>query len=288
MKRIDSFQDTYTLSNGMEFPCMGFGTSRTDKNKLEEAILNAIRVGFRLIDCAQGYHNEEIVGRAVRHAEIKREEIMVSSKLFNPDQGYDSTLRSFEGSLKRMGLDYLDLFLIHGPVPGGREHEYKELNKATWKAFERLYEEGMVRAIGVSNFLPHHLKHLMEGDLRILPMVNQIECHPYLPQDDLVAYCKKLGILVEAWSPLMQGAAFREPAYQYLAQKHSKSVAQIGLRWHVQKGIVPLPKASSFAHIKGNTEVFDFELEPIDMLLLDSLRTHGKTTDYWPDDNLLA
>lgn len=272
---MNNLQDTYTLHNGVKIPCIGFGTWQIPEGDAAyNAVKQAIECGYRHIDTASAYENEVSVGRAVRECGVDRKNLFITTKLWNSDHGYDNTMRAFEASLKRLGLDYVDLYLIHWPVPVGHKHDYKELNKGSWKAFEELYHAGRIKAIGVSNFLVHHLKDLMET-CEIKPMVNQIELHPEYPQEELAEFCKNNHILVEAWSPLMQGRIFKIPLLRELSEKYGKSVSQITLRWYVQKGIIPLPKASSKEHMEQNAALFDFTLSDEDMAKIDGLGTTG-------------
>ncbi|MBZ4669204.1 MAG: yvgN, partial [Defluviitaleaceae bacterium] len=223
-----------TLHNGVKMPWLGFGTFKiTEEGQVENSVLEALKVGYRHIDTAAVYGNEESVGRAMKNSGVKREEIFLTSKVWNSDQGYDSTLRAFEASLKRLDTDYLDLYLIHWPKP---------LNKETWRALEKLYKEKRVRAIGVSNFKVYHLEELMES-CEIVPMVNQVEYHPRLQQTDLLEFCKKHNIQLEAWGPLMQGKIFDIPLMKELSEKYNKTISQIALRWDLQTGVVTIPKS---------------------------------------------
>ncbi|MCL4153239.1 UNVERIFIED_CONTAM: hypothetical protein GTU68_028554 [Idotea baltica] len=244
-------------------PYLGLGTYQADNDQeVIDSVRDALEIGYRHIDTASVYKNEEGVGQGIKESPVAREDIFVVTKVWNSDQGYESTLKSFEESLKRLQLDYLDLFLIHWPVRG----KYKE----TWRALEYLYEQGKVKAIGVSNFLQHHLEDLME-DCKIVPMVNQMEFHPYVVQQDLVNFCNKNSIQYEAWSPFMQGKVFELDICKELAEKYDKSVAQIILRWNLQKGVVTIPKSVHKERIQANADIFDFELSKEDVTYLDSL-----------------
>lgn len=212
MKIITSPGDTQRLSNGLPIPGIGYGTYLApDDTSGTRSILDALEAGYRLIDTASVYGNEKTVGRAVRESSIPREEIFITSKVWNTDQGYESTLSAFDASLNRLETDYLDLYLIHWPIPAGYEKDYKELNRETWKAMERLYKEGQARAIGVSNFLPRHLEALME-QADTIPMVNQLEINPRYHQTEAVAFCREHGILVESWGPWPAEASWRNPS----------------------------------------------------------------------------
>ncbi|NFA59750.1 aldo/keto reductase [Clostridium sporogenes] len=248
---------SYTvLSNGVKMPWLGFGTYKVeDGNTVISSVKEALKIGYSHIDTASYYGNEEGVGTAIKESGVPREDIFLVSKVWNSDQGYDKTLKSFEASIKKLGIDYLDLFLIHWPQP---------LSKETWKALEKLYKEGRVKAIGVSNFLVDHLKWLLE-DAEIKPMVNQVEFHPRLIQKDLIEFCRKNSIQLEAWSPLMRGKVFQIELLQDLAKKYDKTISQIVLRWDLQMGVVTIPKSVTPSRIKENADIFDFEISKEDM-----------------------
>ncbi|KEO83831.1 aldo/keto reductase [Tumebacillus flagellatus] len=259
---IHSLQDTTTLNNGVKMPWLGLGVWKvTEEGQVEKAVLSALEAGYRSIDTAAIYGNEEGVGRALRDSGIPRDQIFVTTKVWNSNQGYESTLAAFDESMQKLGLDYLDLYLIHWPVAG----KYKD----TWRALEKLYKDGKVRAIGVSNFHVHHLKDLL-ADAEAVPTVNQVEYHPLLSQEELRAFCREKKIQLEAWSPLMQGNLDHEVITQ-LAQKYGKSPAQIVLRWDLQNEVVTIPKSVTPARIAENADVFDFELSPDDMAALNGL-----------------
>ena len=235
------------------------------------SVLEAMKCGYRHIDTAACYGNEESVGKAIKLSRINREELFVTSKLWNTDQGYESTLKAFDKTIKDLGLDYLDLYLIHWPVVKEHKEDWKEAICEAWKAFEKLYSEGKIRAIGVSNFKPHHLKVIFEN-CNIKPMVNQIELHPSHNQDETVKFCRNNNILVEAWGPLSTGRIFKVKEMQDIANKYNKSIAQITLRWHIQNEILPLPKSVTPSRIKENSMIFDFELLKEDMELIQNLK----------------
>lgn len=257
---MNNLNDTYTLSNGVNIPCVGFGTWQTPNGETAtNSVLEAIKCGYRHIDTAACYGNEESVGKAIKLSGINREDLFVTSKLWNTDQGYESTLKAFNKTIKDLDLDYLDLYLIHWPVVKGHKEDWEKSICETWKAFEKLYSEGKIRAIGVSNFKPHHLKVIFEN-CNIKPMVNQIELHPSHNQDETVKFCRNNNILVEAWGPLSTGRIFKVKEMQDIADKYSKSIAQITLRWHIQNEILPLPKSVTPSRIKENSMIFDFEI----------------------------
>lgn len=269
---MNNLKDTYTLSNGVNIPCVGFGTWQTPNGETAiNSVLEAIKCGYRHIDTAACYGNEESVGKAIKLSGINREELFVTNKLWNTDQGYESTLKAFDKTIKDLGLDYLDLYLIHWPVVKGHKEDWEESICETWKAFEKLYSEGKIRAIGVSNFKPHHLKVIFKN-CNIKPMVNQIELHPSHNQDETVKFCRNNNILVEAWGPLSTGRIFKVKEMQDIADKYNKSIAQITLRWHIQNEILPLPKSVTPSRIKENSMIFDFELLKEDMDLIQNLK----------------
>jgi diketogulonate reductase-like aldo/keto reductase len=273
---MDNIQDSYVLSNGVKIPCVGFGTWKLINDEPSvDVIKTAIDCGYRHIDTAFAYQNEKAVGKAVLECGLKRSELFLTSKLDNPDHGYENTLKEFQMSMDNLGVDYLDLYLIHWPIPLKYRENWKEMNEGTWKAFEELYQEGKIKAIGVSNFLSHHLDGLLEN-ATIAPMVDQLELHPQYPQKEAVNYCKEKRIIVEAWRPLINGQ-MNHPLLNQIAQKYQKTVAQILLRWSVQHGFLPLPKASSKERIIENTNIFDFEITAEDIETLKSLEALGQT-----------
>ncbi|MEK4159179.1 aldo/keto reductase [Paenibacillus odorifer] len=260
-------QDTTTLHNGVNMPWLGLGVFKVEEGaELIQAIKSAIKHGYRSIDTAAIYENETGVGQAIQEAlqenNLSREELFVTSKVWTADMGYEETIAAYETSLAKLGLEYLDLYLIHWPVKG----KYKE----SWRALETLYKEGRVKAIGVSNFQIHHLEDVLK-DAEIKPMVNQVELHPYLNQQALLDFCKEQGIQLEAWSPLMQGQLFDQPVLKKIAAKHGKSVAQVIVRWDLQRGIITIPKSTKEHRIIENVDVFDFNLSDEDMTLINSL-----------------
>jgi diketogulonate reductase-like aldo/keto reductase len=272
--RITNIYDKAELANKVKIPWLGYGTYKAHGDELIEGVKYALSLGYRLIDTAEMYENEEEIGKAIRQSKIPRDEIFITSKVWNTNQGFESTLNSFENSLKRLGTDYLDLYLIHWPVSG----KYIE----TWKALEKLYKEGRVRAIGVSNFLIHHLQDII-NNCEITPMVNQVEFHPYLLQRDLLDYCQRNKIQLEAWSPLMRGRVLNISQIVDIANKYKKTPAQIVLRWDLQHGVVTIPKSVHKERIKENADIFDFELTEEEMKIIDNL-DQGKRFGANPDD----
>lgn len=266
--KITDIKGTVTLNNGVEMPYFGLGVFKAeDGQEVIDSVSYALEAGYRHIDTAAIYQNERGVGQAIRLSELDRKEVFVTSKVWNSDQGYDTTIKAFHASLVKLNLSYLDLFLVHWPVKG----KYKE----TYRALETLYEEGKIRAIGVSNFLVHHLDDLLTT-AKIVPAVNQIEYHPYLTQPELIKTCFDNGIAPEAWSPLMQGQITEVPELTQLAQKYYKTEAQIVLRWNLQKGIITIPKSSRKSRIIENANIFDFVISAEDMEIIDSLNRNQR------------
>ncbi|MDL4840167.1 aldo/keto reductase [Aquibacillus rhizosphaerae] len=269
-----NLQATTTLHNGVKMPWLGLGVFLVeDGQEVIDSVKAAIKNGYKSIDTAAIYKNEEGVGQGIRESGIAREDLFVTSKLWNGDQGYESTLAACETSLKKLGLDYLDLYLIHWPVPS--QGKYKD----TWRALEELYKDGKVKAIGVSNFKEHHLEELIK-DAEVVPMVNQVEFHPNLSQKELHEYCKKKGIQLEAWSPLKQGQLLDDPTLIKIAEKHGKTTAQVIIRWDLQSEVVTIPKSTKAHRIIANADVFDFELTAEDM---DAINALNKDERIGPD-----
>lgn len=261
---------TVPLNNGVTMPQLGFGVFQVPDDETTAAVTTALEVGYRSIDTAAIYGNEAGVGRAIADSGIAREELFLTSKVWNADHGHDATLRAYEESLTRLGTDHLDLYLIHWPAPRN------ELFLDTWRALEKLYADGRVRAIGVSNFEPAHLRQVVEHG-SVVPAVNQVELHPALQNRDVVAADAAYGVVTEAWSPLAQGAVLAEPAIVALAERHGKSPAQVILRWHLEQGRVVIPKSVTPARIAENFDVFDFELSATDLAAIDALERDGRT-----------
>lgn len=269
---IKGLQATTTLHNGVKMPWLGIGVFKVEEGpELVSALKTAIKHGYRSIDTAAIYENEAGVGEGIRkgqkEANISREELFVTTKVWNDDLGYELTLKAFENSLQKLGLDYLDLYLIHWPVEG----KYKD----AWRALETLYKQGKVKAIGVSNFQIHHLEDLMK-DAEIKPMINQVEYHPRLTQEELQDFCRKHSIQLEAWSPLMQGGLLDNATLRGIATKYQKSIAQIILRWDLQNGVITIPKSTKEHRIVENASVFDFELTKEEMQIINSLNQNKR------------
>ncbi|MDE7413346.1 MAG: aldo/keto reductase [Muribaculaceae bacterium] len=265
------------LSNGVEIPVIGYGTYKVSEgHDGVQAVTDALKAGYRLIDTAALYGNESEVGSAIEESGIERSELFVTSKVANGDRGYDSTLRAFERSLELLKLDYLDLYLIHWPASEARFPDWKKINAETWRAMEKLLEDGKVRAIGVSNFMPLHLDALTER-ASVLPMVNQIEYHPGCMQPEVVEWCNQHAVLVEGWSPLGRTRVLENPLLIDLAGKYHKTSAQICLRWAVQNGVVPLPKSVNPERMKTNLDIFDFTISEEDMNLISGMLPTGES-----------
>ena len=264
--------DTYKLSNGVGIPCIGFGTWQTpDGDVAVRSVAAAIEAGYRHIDTAQAYGNEEGVGKGIRESGIDRKDLFITTKLWNSNHSYKLTMRTFEESMNKLGLDYLDLFLIHWPNPIAFRDHWQEANAESWKAMEELYEAGKIRAIGVSNFRPHHIEALLKT-AKIAPMVNQIRLCPGDTQDETVDWCRDHGMVLEAYSPLGIGQIFEVPEMQKLAGKYQRSIAQVCIRWSLQRGYLPLPKSVTPSRIQENLKVFDFELSEEDVQLIADLK----------------
>lgn len=265
--------ENYILSNGVQIPKIGFGTWQIpDGTEVYNSVSHALKVGYTHVDTAQIYRNEEGVGRAIADSELAREKIFLTTKIWNDKHDYELAKASIDESLEKLSVDYVDLLLIHWPNPIAlREKDaWKAGNAGAWKAMEEAYRAGKVRAIGVSNFMIHHLEALFET-AEIKPHVNQVLLAPGCPQEELVSFCRQHAILLEAYSPLGTGSIFNNPLVQELAQKYGKSIAQIALRWSLQKGFLPLPKSVTPNNIEANLQIFDFELSAEDVARLDKV-----------------
>jgi methylglyoxal/glyoxal reductase len=266
--QITDIKGTIQLNNGIEMPYFGLGVFQSQEgNNVINAVSCALDAGYRLIDTASIYRNESGVGLAVKKHAVSREDVFITTKVWNSDQGYDSTIKAFYSSLEKLGTDYIDLYLVHWPVKG----KYKE----TYRALETLYEEGKVKAIGVSNFLSHHLDDLL-GSAKIVPAVNQIEFHPRLVQQALINKCIDYNIRPESWSPLMQGRIFEIKELISIAEKYYKNIVQLVLRWNLQKGVITIPKSENKNRIVENAQIFDFEISKEDMKIIDNLDMNAR------------
>ena len=280
MKNMDYFK----LNNGVEIPCVGLGTWQSPDAVARNAVLSAFSHGYKLIDTAAAYGNEKGVGQGLKDSGLKRDEFFITSKLRNADHGYKSTLDAFERTINKLGVDYLDLYLIHWPIPVQFRMIWKPAMQETWRAFEELYKAKKIRAIGVSNFMPHHIEALMET-ATIAPMVDQLKLCPGITQPEIVSYCREKGIVVEAYSPFGTGMIFESQVMKELSEKYGKTVGQICLRWCYQKQFVSLPKSSNPMRIRDNLDFFDFELTNEDMAVIDSL--NGSCGEAPDPDNIM-
>ncbi len=275
---------TIQLNNGVNIPAIGYGTYKTSENDVS-IILSAIECGYRLLDTASIYKTEQQTGAAIRQSGIPREEITVISKVWRNDLGYHKTKEAFAKSLKQTGLNYLDLYLIHWPANARNFNNWQKTNAETWRAMEELLEEGKIKSIGVSNFWPEHLEALLDS-AKIKPAVNQIEFHPGYWQPETTQYCKDKGIVLQAWSPLARGRIFGNEILIEIANRHQKTVSQIALRWIVQQGVIPIPKAASKERMNENFDIFDFALSDEEMELINNLPEtgfSGERPDLWPE-----
>lgn len=274
---MKSLTDVYTMYNGVTIPCVGYGTWQTpDGEVARESTKQAIIAGYRHIDTAAAYHNEATVGQGIKEGleatGLFRKDIFITTKLWCTDKGYEEAKKAIQVSIDKLGCEYLDLLLIHWPISTPHNDCWKEKNKASWKAMEDMYKEGKIRAIGLSNFLAHHIEAL---DYTVKPMVDQLEIHPGYIQEEIVDYCKANDILVEAWSPLGSGAVLGNEFLKKIADKYNKSVAQLCIRFCLQYGVLPLPKSVHVDRIVSNTEVFDFEISEEDMKAIKEMEETG-------------
>jgi diketogulonate reductase-like aldo/keto reductase len=264
-------QKSFSCTNGVEIPGVGYGTFMlTPGEESVRGVMTALEVGYRHIDTAAIYNNERDVGKALRASGVPRAKVFITTKVWNTERGYDKALRAFDTSMKELGLDYLDLYLVHWPATKRATPDWKALNRATWRALETLYNEKRIRAIGVSNFLAHHLEPLL-GVAEVKPMVNQIEYHPGLLREETLRLCHEHGIVVEAWGPLGRGKALDHPAILDIARRHAKTPAQVLCRWCLQNGTLPLPKSAHPERIQENFALFNFELSAGDMESINAL-----------------
>ncbi|MBF4634791.1 aldo/keto reductase [Agreia pratensis] len=276
MTTSESSVPLVTLNDGNTIPQLGFGVFKVDPDKTSRIVTDAFEVGYRHIDTAKIYGNEEGVGHAIKTSGIDRDELFITTKLWNADQGYESGLEAFEKSLGRLQLDYVDLYLIHWPAPANDNYV------DAWKALEKIRESGRAKSIGVSNFTVEHLTRLL-GETDVVPAVNQIELHPEFQQREITAFGREHGIATEAWSPLAQGALLKEPNVQEIAEAHGKSLAQVILRWHIQQGNIIFPKSNNRERIEENFDIFDFELSDDEQASITALEKDGRVGGH-PDE----
>lgn len=268
-----------TLNNGLKMPQLGFGVWQVPDEEAAVAVSTAFKVGYTSIDTAMVYQNEAGVGKAIKESSIPREELFITTKVWNSDQGYENTLRAFDESLERLGLDYVDLYLIHWPTP--QFDEYVD----TYRALEKLYKDGRVKAIGVCNFEIEHLERIL-NECEVKPVLNQVECHPYLAQNELKEFCVKHDIFVEAWSPLDQGGeVLQDEVITQIAETKEKSPAQVALRWHLQNNTIVIPKSVTPSRIEENFHVFDFELTEEEMKQINELNRNRRKGPHPNDMN---
>lgn len=277
MKKIPGF----ILKNGIEIPVAAFGTYKAADGKSAQVIRAAIEAGYRCFDTASFYGTETYLAEAIRESGIAREEFFITSKVWKTEMGYENTKQAFERTLKNLDTDYLDMYLIHWPLPEPGYRDWKALDLETWRAMEDLYAEGKIRAIGLSNFLPHHIENIL-ANCRVEPVTDQLEYHPGYSQEAAVQYCQERRILVQAWSPIGRRRVLEEPLVRELAEKYGVSPAQICLKFAVQRGILPLPKSSSPERMRENMDLFSFEMEKEDIWRLATMPQQGWSGEH-PD-----
>lgn len=269
----DYHQETITLNNGSQIPVIGFGTYQIPRNLAAKAVADALSCGYRHIDCASAYDNQEAVGRGIKESGIDREDIFITSKVWVTDMDGEKTIEACQKTIRELGVEYLDLYLIHWPKPNSRH---------CYQIMQQLCEKKLVKSIGISNFKPHHMEEFIKGE-PVVPVINQIECHPYLQQEETIQYCKEHNIAVTAHSPFMEGKMFQVPKLAEIADKHHKSVAQIALRWNYQRGIIVIPKSVNISRMEENFDIFNFQLDEEDMNAIKALET-GERSAPDPDN----
>lgn len=277
----------FVLENGVEIPCIAFGTYKIHVSGQSDVVENAVAAGYRYFDTASKYGTEAMVGEGIRRSGIGRQQFFLATKVWKTEMGYDNTLQAFEKSLLQLGTDYLDLYLIHWPKPTPDYEDWRRLNRDTWKAMERLYEAGRVRAIGVCNYLPHHMEALL-AECHVKPMINQLELHPGYMQFAAAEYCRRQGIQLQAWSPLGRMRMFKEPLIAEMSKRYSVSPAQLCLAYLLKKDIIPVPKASSYERMVENRNVFSFELSQEDEYRLDTMPQAGWSGEHPDRENAPA
>ena len=283
-----SLKDTVTLPNGVRIPVIGFGTWQSPSGETAyNAVLSALRFGYRHIDTATAYGNEESVGKAIadylRESGEKRENLFITTKLANPDHGYERAKKAIDKSLEALGLDYIDLYLIHWPNPIAFRSDWKNIDKECWKAMEEAYRAGKIRALGLSNFWPHHIDNILE-DAEILPVVDQIKFCPGINQKKVADYARAKNMVLEAYSPMGTGGMFKNETMIELSAKYGRTIAQLCIRYALQSGYVPLPKSVTPERIEENTHVFDFEIAPEDMAVIETVNPEGIVPARNPDE----
>lgn len=275
----------FDLNDGNKIPVIGFGTYEATEKDGIESIKNAIREGYSLIDTAAFYKNEEAVGKGIKESGVERKDVFVTTKLWRENLGYESVKNELEKSLRKLGLDYIDLYLIHWPANAKNYENWQRTNADTWRAMEELQKEGKIKSIGVSNFWQEHLEALFLT-ANVIPTINQIEFHPGYWQPEVTTFCQKNKIVIEAWSPLARGKVFQNELLETIARTHKKSISQVTLRWIIQHGVIPIPKSITINRIKENIHVFDFELTEEEMKSIDLLPQmgfSGELPNIWPD-----
>lgn len=278
---MNTIYDCYTLRNGVEIPCVAYGTYKAAADESSRVIQTAIEAGYRYFDTASFYGTEQYLGDAIQKSGVPRKEYFLASKVWKDEMGYERTKAAFAQSLKRLQTDYLDLYMIHWPLPTPGYMDWKKLDVDTWRALEELYQSKKVRAIGLSNFLPHHIENILQN-CDIEPMTNQLEYHPGYAQEAAVQYCKEHNIRVQGWSPLGRGRMFGDPLFSELTEKYRISPAQLCLRFAVQNGVIPLPKSSTMERMKENQDLFSFEISEEDMYRLRTMPQAGWSGEH-PD-----
>ena len=280
---MENLSSTRTLANGVKIPCIGYGTWQTPGGDVaRDSVKKALELGYRHVDTATVYGNEASVGEGIRLSGVKREDVFLTTKQWTNERGFENTVAAAERALKTLGVDYLDLYLVHWPAVEKLSPDWAAINAETWRGFEKLYKDGKVRAIGVSNFMPAQLAALKEC-AEVQPMVDQVEFHPGYIQRNVLEYCRENGIVVEAWSPLGSGRLLADPLVNEIGAAHGKSAAQTCVRYALQHGIVPLPKSVTPERITANADVFDFALTDAEMAALDAMPETGYS-GYHPDD----
>ena len=281
---MESIYDCFKLNNDMKIPCVGFGTYKAAEGNNEEVLKTAIEAGYRYFDTASFYQTEDFLGQAILESNLPREDFFLVSKMWKDEMGYQQTKDALEKSLKRLGTDYLDIYLIHWPRPSAACENWKELDLETWRAMEELQKEGKIRGLGLSNFLPHHIKNILENGT-VKPVVNQLELHPGYMQQAAVQYCKEHGIQMQAWSPIGRRRILEDGLILELAGKYQVSPAQLCLRFLLQNDIIPLPKSSSMERMKQNMDLFHFEISEEDVSRLATMPQAGWSGEH-PDPEL--